>query len=204
MSGCHTTPRLRGVDRRRQLLEVAADLFARHGFRGTTTAQLAKSAGVTEPILYRHFTSKLELFITLIDEIGVELIDRWTEALESVSDPMDRLGILLGESPDKHQRVPSQYRIILQAITESGNDPAIVSAVRRQTSRLHSFVVTELRNLQARNVVRNDEPAEALAWLIIENALGRGMLHPSVNGAQLREVSADDRQQLLKRLLCSQ
>ena len=204
MCSCRTTPRLRAVDRRRQLLEVAADLFVRHGFRGTTTAELAKSAGVTEPILYRHFTSKLDLFITLIDELGVDLIDRWTEALESVSDPMDRLGILLGESPGKHQRVPSEYRIILQAIIESGNEPAIVSAVRRQTSRLHSFVVTELRNLQVRNAVRDDEPASALAWLIIEIALGRGMLEPSVNGAQLKEVSADDRKQLLKRLLGSQ
>ena len=204
MSGCRTTPRLRAADRRRQLLEVAADLFARRGFRGTTTAELAKSAGVTEPILYRHFTSKLDLFVTLIDEVGAELIDRWTEAVESVSDPMDRLGILLGESQGKHPRVPNQYRIILQAITESGNDPAIVSAVRRQTSRLHSFVVTELRNLQVRNAVRDDEPAAALAWLIIEIALGRGMLEPSVNGAQLKEVSADDRTQLLKRLLCSQ
>ena len=197
-------PRLRAADRRRQLLEVAADLFARHGFRGTTTAELTKSAGVSEPILYRHFISKLDLFVTLIDEIGVEVIDRWKDALERLSDPMDRLGVLLGESPGKHPRVPSQYRIILQAITESGNDPAIVSAVRRQTSRLHSFVVTELRNLQVRNAVRDDEPAAAMAWLIIEIALGRGMLEPGVNGAQLKEVSADDRKQLLKRLLCSQ
>ena len=204
MSGCRTTPRLRAADRRRQLLKVAADLFARHGFRGTTTAELAKSAGVSEPILYRHFISKLDLFVTLIDEIGVEVIDRWKDALERLSDPMDRLGVLLGESPGKHPRVPNQYRIILQAITESGNDPAIVSAVRRQTSRLHSFVVTELRNLQVRNAVRDDEPAAALAWLIIEIALGRGMLEPGVNGAQLKEVSADDRKQLLKRLLCSQ
>ena len=197
-------PRLRAADRRRQLLEVAADLFARHGFRGTTTAELAKSAGVSEPILYRHFISKLDLFVTLIDEVGVEVIDRWKDALERLSDPMDRLRVLLGESPGKHPRVPSQYRIILQAITESGNDPAIVSAVRRQTSRLHSFVVTELRNLQVRNAVRDDEPAAAMAWLIIEIALGRGMLEPGVNGAQLKEVSADDRTQLLKRLLCSQ
>lgn len=204
MSGRRTMPRLRAADRRRQLLEVAADLFARHGFRGTTTAELAKSACVTEPILYRHFISKLDLFITLIDEVGAEVIDRWKDALERLSDPMDRLGVLLGESPGKHPRVASHYRIILQAITESGNDPAIVSAVRRQTSRLHSFVVTELRNLQVRNAVRDDEPAAALAWLIIEIALGRGMLEPSVNGAQLKEVSADDRTQLLKRLLCSQ
>ncbi len=203
MCSCRTTPRLRAVDRRHQLLDVAADLFARRGFRGTTTAELAKIAGVTEPILYRHFPSKLDLFITLIDKVGAELIDRWTEALERVSDPMNRLGNLQGESSAKTQRVPIQYLIILQEITDTGNDPAIVSAVRRQISRLHSFVVTELRNLQVRKAVREDEPAEALAWLIIEIALGREMLEPGINGTQFTDVSANDRKQLLQRLLCS-
>ena len=64
-------PRLQAADRRRQLLEVAADLFAHRGFGGTTTAELAKGAGVTEPILYRHFANKLDLFITLIDQVGL-------------------------------------------------------------------------------------------------------------------------------------
>ena len=197
-------PRLLAVDRRRQLLEVAADLFARHGFHGTTTAELAKSAGVTEPILYRHFASKLDLFITLIDEIGDRVIGRWKRGLEAVSEPIDRLGIFVGESPDAHPHMSSQFRILLGAITASACDPAILSAVRRQMSRLHGFVVTEVKDLQERNVVRVNEPAGSLAWLIIEIALGRDILHRSAIGARISEGSAEDRKRLLQRLLRSQ
>ena len=74
-------PRMRSADRRRQLLEVAADRFARLGYRGTTTADLAKAAGITEPILYRHFDNKLDLFVTLVDEVGREVISGWQRAL---------------------------------------------------------------------------------------------------------------------------
>ena len=194
-------PRLQAADRRRQLLEVAADLFARRGFGGTTTAELAKGAGVTEPILYRHFTNKLDLFITLIDQVGAHVIQQWEEALEGVVDPKDRLKILIAAKPTTLQRSPAPYRIIVQAIPESGRDPAIVSAVGRHLSSLHGFLVAELQNLQEHDVVRNDEPATALAWLLIEVAIGHGMLEPSGIAAPTKTGSTEDRHRLLQYLL---
>ncbi len=196
-------PRLQAADRRRQLLEVAADLFARGGFGGTTTAELAKGAGVTEPILYRHFTNKLDLFVTLIDQVGAHVIHQWENALEGVVDPKDRLKILVAANPTTLQRGPAPYGIILQAITESGRDPAIVSAVRRHVSSLHGFLVTELQNLQKHDVVRNDEPATALAWLLIEVVIGHGMLEPSGITAPTKSGLTEDRNRLLLYLLRS-
>ena len=204
MEGCRSMPRLQAADRRRQLLDVAADLFARRGFGGTTTAELAKHAGVTEPILYRHFTNKLDLFITLIDQVGAHVIHQWEVALEGVVDPKDRLKILVAAKPTTLQPGAAPYRIIVQAITESGRDPAIVSAVRRHVSNLHGFLVAELGNLQKHDVVRNDEPATALAWLLIEVAIGRGMLETSRIAAPTETGLTEDRHRLLEYLLCSQ
>ncbi|MEE8153379.1 MAG: TetR/AcrR family transcriptional regulator [Phycisphaerales bacterium] len=195
-------PRLQAPHRRRQLLEVAADLFARRGFGRTTTAQLAKSAGVSEPILYRHFTNKLDLFVTLIDQVGAHVIHRREEALEGVVDPKDRLKILVAANPTTLQRGLAHYRIILQAITESERDPAIVSAVRRHVSSLHTFLVAELQNLQEQDVVRNDEPATALAWLLIEVTIGHGMLEPGGIAAPTKSGLTEDRHRLLQYLLC--
>ncbi len=65
---------MRAKDRRRQLLKIAADLFARRGYHGATTAELARLAGITEPILYRHFEHKLDLFISVIDDAGEQII----------------------------------------------------------------------------------------------------------------------------------
>ncbi|MGB3895925.1 TetR/AcrR family transcriptional regulator [Mycolicibacter sinensis] len=47
---------------RRLLLDAARDLFARQDYRSTTTREIAQAAGVTEPLLFRHFGSKATLF----------------------------------------------------------------------------------------------------------------------------------------------
>lgn len=55
--------RLKAQDRRQQILEVAAELFAQRGFHGVTTRELAGRLAITEPILYRHFSSKDDLWL---------------------------------------------------------------------------------------------------------------------------------------------
>ena len=55
------TRRPRG-EPRRLLLDAARDLFARQDYRSTTTREIAEAAGVTEPLLFRHFGSKAALF----------------------------------------------------------------------------------------------------------------------------------------------
>ena len=56
------TPKLSKADRRKAIVETAANLFAEVGFRGGTTRELAKRVGVTEPVLYEHFQTKSDLY----------------------------------------------------------------------------------------------------------------------------------------------
>ena len=60
--------RLSSLDRRRQILRAASGIFARKGYRGTTTREIAESAGINEALLFRHFPSKEKLYWTLIEE----------------------------------------------------------------------------------------------------------------------------------------
>jgi AcrR family transcriptional regulator len=76
-SPVQATRRPRGAPRR-LLLEAARDLFARQDYRGTTTRDIAEAAGVTEPLVFRHFGSKAALFrealvvpfTSFVDEFG--------------------------------------------------------------------------------------------------------------------------------------
>jgi AcrR family transcriptional regulator len=54
--------RLDSDDRRRAIVNAAVPLFARKGFTGTTTRELAAAAGVSEALLFRHFPSKQSLY----------------------------------------------------------------------------------------------------------------------------------------------
>jgi TetR/AcrR family transcriptional regulator len=56
-----------GEERRLQILAVAVRLFSERGFRGTTTKEIAQSAGVSEAMVFRHFATKEELYAAILD-----------------------------------------------------------------------------------------------------------------------------------------
>ena len=53
--------------RRQQIVRIAMRLFSQHGFRGTTTKEIAQAAGVSEAIIFRHFATKEELYAAILD-----------------------------------------------------------------------------------------------------------------------------------------
>lgn len=61
--------RLTASDRRQKILDAAAGLFARKGYQGATTREIAEEAGINEALLFRHFPSKENLYWTLIEEL---------------------------------------------------------------------------------------------------------------------------------------
>ncbi len=196
-------PRMRADKRRNQLLNVAAQLFAERGYRGTTTAELAKAAGVTEPILYRHFASKLELFVTLIEEVSTEVLDAWQSTLEPKTEPSERLQVLLAGNPATHDRGRNMYRVVFQAMTEFHSDPAIAQALTSHLTRLHAFLEDEVGRLQRSDVIRSDVEASQLAWMLVSNGIGFGMM-TGLNASETTGVPApSDMQNLLRALIVS-
>lgn len=57
------------AQRRTQIIQVAKNLFSQKGFVGTTTREIAKAAGVSEAIIFRHFATKEDLYAAIIDFI---------------------------------------------------------------------------------------------------------------------------------------
>jgi AcrR family transcriptional regulator len=65
--------RLQVDERRRQLLDAGAALFAKHAFEEISMRQIATAAGVSKPLLYHYFPSKIELFKAAVAEKAAEL-----------------------------------------------------------------------------------------------------------------------------------
>jgi AcrR family transcriptional regulator len=167
--------RLPAAERREQLLRTAVALFAERGFSGTTTATLAKAAGVTEPIIYRHFPSKKDLFISVIERAGEATIELWERELESAKDPAQRLRRLIGANPMTWQGGRGMYRVIVQGLTEI-DDPEIQAALREHVEKLHGFVAAEVERAQANDQVSRAFSPEITAWLLMHLGIGYGML----------------------------
>src|SRR5581483_846427 len=73
--------RMAAADRRRHLIETAILVFSEGSYRGTTTAEIARAAGVSEPILYRHFASKRELYLAALDHVWTKAKALWEQVL---------------------------------------------------------------------------------------------------------------------------
>ena len=81
--------RLPAKERRTAVVETACRVFAKSSYRGSTTAQIAREKGVTEPVLYRHFASKRELYLACLAAAWDQLRLLWDEALEREEDPAE-------------------------------------------------------------------------------------------------------------------
>jgi len=84
--------RLSSAARRKQIIDKATELFSLLGYEKTTIASLAGACGITEPALYRYFSSKKELFAEVLDALK-ERID--TSALSKNVEKMDDIEEIL-------------------------------------------------------------------------------------------------------------
>ena len=169
--------RLPAAERREQLLDTAVSLFAEKGYGGATTAELARAAGVTEPIIYRHFASKKDLFVAVIDRTSELTISRWDRQLSNARDAAQRLRRLIGTNPMISDRGRGIYRVILQAMMEI-EDPDILEAIQRHVKALHRFVTDAVRRAQDEGWVSRAFSPEITAWTLLHLGLGYGIFAP--------------------------
>lgn len=170
--------RLSANARKQQLLETSISCFAEFGYEGTTTARLAKAAHVSEPILYQHFSSKRDLFVALVDQVGKEVVREWKKAIAPLRSPQDQLRVLLRLNPaTTDPRTRLLYQVIFAAQAQI-HEPEIVAALRRHYEQYALFLSSVIRKAQRTGQVRSDVSAIGLAWQLIHAAIGFALIKP--------------------------
>jgi AcrR family transcriptional regulator len=164
--------RLPGPERRQAVVETACRVFAKGSYRGSTTAQIARETGVTEPVLYRHFASKRELYLACLDTVWEQVRQLWEDAIEREDDPSNWLKAI-GKA---YLEARAAARIVLvdlwiQALTEAADDPEIRRALRRQVHEVHEFVGDVIRRAQAAGGIVAERDPDAEAWIFISLGL---------------------------------
>ena len=159
--------RLPAQERRQAIVDAALGVFSSGSYAGATTAEIARAAGITEPVLYRHFASKRDLWLACLEAAW----DETRTMLEAKFALYERESVEV-ESPWKSPKMPNLW---IQALTEAGEDVVIRRAVRRHMREVHDFVADAIREAQARNAVPADRDATAEAWVFIAGGLLRSV-----------------------------
>lgn len=173
--------RLTHEDRHQQILDTAIDVFAKYGFRGTTTKQIAKAAGVSEATIFLHFPSKDALYQAILEEV-LQSQQPLTQLLDAAADApfaevLERLAAAFSK---KHKKDSGLVRLALFSALEGH------SLGRRMANQHLGGTVKSLARViegaQARGEVRADldpkEAARALDSVLIHQVLLRQVLGP--------------------------
>ena len=121
--------RLPGDERRSRILDAALKVFAKRGFHGATTRELAKAAGVSEALMYRHFATKEDLYVALQFQCCQAKAGEKAEMLSKLEDSTASLVMLVHHMMAKTLRpvsvVPeaeqSLHRLLANSIIEDGS-----------------------------------------------------------------------------------
>ncbi|HEY0415255.1 MAG TPA: TetR/AcrR family transcriptional regulator [Gaiellaceae bacterium] len=160
--------RLTAEARRQAVLDTACRVFSRASYRGATTAEIAREAGISEPILYRHFGSKRDLYLACLDEAWRSFRLVCEEAV--AADPERCLGAI----SDAYMAKGKKIRVIdlwIHALNEAADDKVIAAAVRKQIREVRDFFADVIRDGQRRGVIHPDRDADAEAWIFVAAGL---------------------------------
>jgi len=163
----HPHHRLPADERRRQLIEVSIDLFARKGFAGTTTKEIAAAAGVTEAIIFRHFATKQDLYTAIVEHMcsRAETAD-WLRGAESLMERNDDEGLfryLMKGILDFTQADRRYERLILFAALE-GNELALMH--HNATSGVGQALVDYIGRRQREGAIVSADPHLVISALV--------------------------------------
>jgi AcrR family transcriptional regulator len=160
-------------ERRLCVVGAACRVFARSSYSGATTAEIARESGVTEPVLYRHFASKRDLYLACLDAAWAHVRKLWEEAIAEEPDPRLQLGAM-GRAYVQLQRHGDKIMLSdlwIQALNEASEDPKIRRYLRDQVREVHDFVADRIRGSQAAGGILKERDADAEAWIFISLGL---------------------------------
>jgi len=166
-----TAPRMAAADRRRHLVETAIRLFTEGSYRGTTTAEIARAAGISEPILYRHFASKRDLYLAALEDVWARTRETWERKLDETPDTCAAIeAIGKGHLSVRSPKV-QLAELWVQALSEASEDPVLRRHLRRHMREVHDFVADLVRRGQNEGAIAPDRDPDAEAWIMLAGGI---------------------------------
>jgi len=178
---CTHAGRMKGDERREQILAAAVSLFATHGFSGTTTKEIAKAAGVSEAMVFRHFANKDALYAAILENKtcrdGVHRFP-WEEnpavkeAIAKKDDYAFFYNMAVSALEKHHADVKFMRLLFYSALEEHELASQFFSDL---IARVYEFICEYIRVRQADGAMRDIEPR-----VVVRAFLGM-LLHHSLN-----------------------
>ena len=171
-----TAPRRRlSARQRREVIELAAtEVFAERGYHGASMDEIARRSGVSPPVVYDHFESKLALHKRLLERHFAELREVWREHLPGDEPPEVRIARAIDAWYAYVQTRPYVRRMLFRDTTGIPEVEAIHHAVTQQSRQIIRPMLAGERGSE--HIAGADEESLDMAWEVFRATL-QGLAH---------------------------
>ena len=128
--------------KKNNIIKAATRLFASQGFDGTTTKAISDKAGVTEPLLYYHFSGKDEIYTSILDSIFSDYFKQMDVLKKETNTLFEKIESLFLLNFTLAKKMPNEMALIMSPRPAKLNDPDnIYTKYAKQHKRwLNSYV----------------------------------------------------------------
>jgi len=188
-------PKRPAHERRRLILESAQTVFAASSYARVGTAGLAKAAGISEPALYRYFSSKKELYVSTLRAAGKRLLGIWVAARDEAANPLDFIwDIGMGYYDHVRSRSPVM-RLWFRALSEA-DDPEVRTTLADNFAAAVHLLEENLEKGKSLGLVRRDIDSRVAAWHFMAIGLTFDLIHLLGLDEELDRHKVEDRGRL--------
>lgn len=173
----HTRARMASSERALVILDSAITEFGRMGYHGTSTASIARGAGCSEPMLYKHFGGKREILCAALLR-SESLAEAEIDAAIDVADPLAGWLRYIGSGRLEHYRRMISMRMLCATFSD---DHEMSGLLRAGTDRLIERFSRSIERLRERGDIRLDADPQYIAWMWLGSTLAASF-DGAVNG----------------------
>jgi TetR/AcrR family transcriptional repressor of nem operon len=167
----------RGKATRQRIVEQSAPVFNRHGYSGTSMAELMHATGLEKGGIYRHFASKQELAAAAFDYAWAAVNEPRQRGLEDCRTSMDKLLLLVKNFVEQPPRtIPGGCPLLNTAIDSDDGNLALRSKAREALHQWRASIVDIVCLGQRNRELRADVDSLQVATLLIASLEGAVMM----------------------------
>lgn len=149
-----------------QIIGAAIALLSEGGTAALTTKNLAQAVGVSEPALYRHFASKLDILVAILDQFEAHMGDLFEEALSKETGVLDQIQAVYTHVFRSFAAQPALASVVF-AEEIFRHDKRLAERVAHIMDAVEGRILGLMRSRKGRSECRHDVPARDLARVIM-------------------------------------
>ena len=154
------------TERQTEIIDCSIEIIDKKGIQGLTIKNISKEIGISEPAIYRHFKSKTDIILTILNNFRV-MAEFLADAMgNQEGEAIEKINFMFSKMLEMFSTQPSIVSVIFSEEIFKNEEALLISI--REILNLHQTTVENIiKKGQKENNVRTDIPNDSLALLVM-------------------------------------